>query len=205
MSDIAKEYLSQIAALATMVTICKGRVLSDSPDSLIINNVNYFTKSYLIMLCVYLESYIKECAYKYVLACKVAINQLKIPNNLILWSVRKNDKIKDTDLEFIDYDVHLTRDDIDDLLSANPFKTKKLLELAGIDFDSDNDLKRLVAETIHPVVAKRNDIIHHNDSASNISFDDILTWIEQFKIYIGHLDKLFCAQMLRLSSTSTSI
>lgn len=63
-----------------------------------------------------------------------------------------------------------------DEISANPYRTLKLFQSLGIDlskketFENNKDL-------VNTIVTKRNNIVHHNDTAADISFGDLKTYI----------------------------
>jgi len=44
-------------------------------------------------------------------------------------------------------------------------------------------------DLIATVVAKRNNVIHHNDSASDISFSDVVEYIDTFIRYMEGIDR----------------
>ena len=68
------------------------------------------------------------------------------------------------------------------MVSANYYKTMKTFERIGIDVESDSSIARY-KDFVSTTVAKRNDIIHHNDEASDLSLGDILRTIQTFKEY----------------------
>jgi hypothetical protein len=45
-------------------------------------------------------------------------------------------------------------------------------------------------ELINSIVNKRNNIIHHNDDASDISFSDLIANVDVFLEYMSSIDKL---------------
>ena len=59
-----KEYRLRFDKLIEIILSTNERIISGS-ESLFCDNVNFYTKTYLIMQCVYLESYIKEVAQDY--------------------------------------------------------------------------------------------------------------------------------------------
>ena len=71
-----------------------------------------------------------------------------------------------------------------------PHKTVELFKKLGIQDISKHPLLEANIEKIKLIVVKRNNIIHHSDSASDISFDDILVNIGFIKSYIENIDTI---------------
>lgn len=152
-------------------------------------NINFFVKSYLITLCTYLESYLSEAAEWH---CDRINNKLKaasLPHNFLLWRVKK--EFKDKELKYIDADLKVGKGEISDSLSGNPYKTIKIFSYLGLnligsaDFNSNKDV-------INSIVTKRNNIIHHNDDANDISLLDIKGYIDIFINYMQIIDNIIC-------------
>jgi hypothetical protein len=171
--------------LKTIIKQSEKRVIQDTPDELFLANINFFVKSYLISICTYLEAYLQDVAFEYANILDMQIKNIKIPHNFVYWRVLKD--IKDKDLDYKQLDLSVSRKDISENISANPYRTIKLFCYLGIDltksinFEQNKDL-------INTIVAKRNKIIHHNDKAADISFSDLLTYIEIFLKYIKSID-----------------
>ena len=80
--------------------------------------------------------------------------------------------------------IRIKRQDIDSYVSGNPYKTLRLLKKLGFDLEISQE--RL--ELIDSIVKKRNQIIHQNSDASDVSLSDILRYIEQVLEYMLILD-----------------
>jgi len=46
-----EEYAKLIRHLKTVILASQARVIQEAPDSLFIDNLNFFTKAYLVSLC----------------------------------------------------------------------------------------------------------------------------------------------------------
>ena len=92
--------------------------------------------------------------------------------------------IKDKHLNYSDISLPVTKKDIANEISANPYRTLKLFQLLGIDlakkenFESNKDL-------INTIVTKRNNIVHHNDTAADVSFGDLKAYIDVIVPYMA--------------------
>lgn len=184
--DIYKRYEFLYISLREIIKVSENRVLCELPDKLFIENVNFFVKSYLISICTYLEAYLQDKAYQYTIELDKRIKIANIPNNFVHWRINKAPK--DKDLEFKNLNLPIKKIEISEILSGNPYKTIKLFRYLGIDltasqnFDVNKDL-------ISAVINKRNSIIHHNDKAMDISFSDLLSYIDVFLLYIKGVEE----------------
>ncbi len=127
------EYKAQLTDLQKIVIDINNKVLSDSSDPFFINNLNYLTKSFLVTICAYLESFIKEITYTTIQNYNHRLNGLGIPTNLTKWAFNPKTKIDDKQLKFTELTFNIKKKDLDDHVSANPFKTIKLFKQIGID------------------------------------------------------------------------
>ena len=187
-AEILGRYTALFCDLEDIVKQTEKRITGDPPDSYFSSNVNFLTKSFLISLCCYLEAFLKEIANAYVLETQERIRAAKVPRNLLLWST--NREVKQSELKFDMFELSLTRKDIDAELSGNPFKTAKCLQLLGVDVSAVDEFKNS-KELVNTVVAKRNNVIHHNDTAVDISMGDILLYVGHFKRYMTSVDNAF--------------
>lgn len=172
-------------SLKEIIKASENRVLSEEPDELFLVNVNFFVKSYLINICTYLESYLQDIAFMYASEIGARLKKAEIPNNFVRWQIVK--EIKDKDLNFKNVDLSVDKKDITDNLSANPHKTIKMFQYLGIDLRSKEGFKNNKA-LVNSVVTKRNNIVHHNDKAMDVSFSDLLAYVEVFLIYMKSID-----------------
>ena len=184
-------YIEQYIKLAEIIETTNKRLLSDEPDKLIEENVNFFTKSFLVMMCAYLESYIKDALMVVIDDVNSKLNSTKIPHNLIKWTLNIEKEFKDNDSKFEQLKIKLKKKDLDDYISGNPVKTKDLFKKFGIQLDKCEKFNSQ-KDIVNSIVVKRNKVVHHNDDASDISNKDLNDFIEILKNYIENLDKEIC-------------
>lgn len=176
------QYTELFKSLKEVVNSSEQRVLADDPDSLFIDNVNFFVKSYLISVCSYLEAFLQDIAFMHSQAISSRVSSAQIPHNFLHWRLATG--IKDKHLNYNDISLPVTRKDIANEISANPYRTLKLFQMLGIDltrkegFENNKDL-------INAIVMKRNNIVHHNDTAADVSFGDLRTYIEVIVPYMS--------------------
>lgn len=181
---IHQKYQRLYTELKNLITETKQRVISEDPDRLFEDNLNFFNKSFMVVTCTYLESYLKEVC----LFCIDSVNRKLIsnplPHNLIQWSVLKN---KDKDSKFENFSLGIESEDVDSEISGNVGKTIALFSKIGINLIQVNDFHNH-KDTIAGIVTKRNNIVHHNDDASDVTFDDILGYIDSIILYMDCID-----------------
>ncbi|EPQ3664997.1 TPA: HEPN domain-containing protein [Pseudomonas aeruginosa] len=186
-SDILyKKYHSLFLSLRDIIRDSQKRVLEDPPDKLFSENVNFFTKSYLINVCTYLEAFLQELAFDIAEEICKRVNSAKIPHNFLYWKTAK--EIREKELNYREAYFSLTKKEISDELSANPYRTIKLFKFLGINLESEPGFKD-GKEVVGSVVNKRNNIIHHNDMANDISLSDIDSYIDLFIDYMSAISR----------------
>jgi len=181
-ASLYSQYEKLFESLKEVIGNSEERVLSDEPDPLFIDNVNFFVKSYLISVCSYLEAYLQDIAFKHSQTISSRVTDAKIPHNFLHW--RLNTGMKDKYLNYNYISLPVTKKDISEKISANPYKTLKLFQSLGIDlskkevFENNKDL-------VNNIVIKRNNIVHHNDKAASISFGDLKNYIDVIIPYMA--------------------
>lgn len=185
-----EKYEALLKTLKQIIEQSQARVLSEEPDIFFSDNVNFFVKSYLINICTYLEAYLQDIAFEYSQRVSERLKQAKVPHNFLYGKLAKD--IKEKELEYVDASYGYNKKELSDIISGNPYKTINAFRLIGIDLGSSKifvEHKNLVGT----IVNKRNNIIHHNDEASDISFSDLLTHIDLFLEYMFSIKELLSA------------
>lgn len=185
--ELYEKYASLLTTLKNIIAQSNTRVLSDSSDDIFSGNVNFFVKSYLINICTYLEAYLKDVAFEYSTRVSRRLTEAKIPHNFIYSKFSK--EIKERDLKYANSSVLYSKKDLSDIISGNPYKTINAFKLIGVDLNSSEKFlgHKSLIETI---VNKRNNIIHHNDDASDISFTDLIVHIDIFLEYMTSIEEV---------------
>jgi len=187
---IYNKYAALLRTLKKIIEETQVRVLMEEPDDIFSENVNFFVKSYLINICTYLESYLQDLALEYSDRITNRLKQAKIPHNFLYGKLAKD--VKDRDLKYVYASYAYTKKELSDIISGNPYKTINAFRLIGIDLGASEKFvehKSLVGT----IVNKRNNIIHHNDDASDISFSDLLVHIDVFLEYMLSIERLLSA------------
>jgi RiboL-PSP-HEPN len=155
--------------------------------SIIADNVNFFTKSFLISACAHLEVCIKEIVYDVANDIDSRLASVAVPASIIEWRFNQKKKNESAQTPAAFLAIKMTRKEVDDMVSGNVYKTKDTLALLGIELASQKDVWEEWKDSIQTIVTRRNNIVHHNDSASDISLGDIKGYIVLIVNYIDFI------------------
>jgi hypothetical protein len=195
-TKVFNNFEGKLEDLENTVKDCNQIIISDEPSSFVYENANFLTKSFLISLCGYLETYIKDVLEVLIIDYNDRISRENFPYNLVRWSIEyketSDSKVQNLlDKKKVRYEnlsIKLKKKDLDAFISGNPFRTKELFAMFGINLD-EVDYYNHRKDAVNQIVVKRNNILHHNDDASDLSNQDILQYIEEIKNYSKKLDE----------------
>ena len=171
--------------LEAMVQKTELAVISDAEAApLITNNVNFYTKSFLISACTHLEMCIKEIVFEIAKDIDSRLLFAAIPSSVIEWRLSQKKKADSSSPSSKLLSVNMTKKEVDDLVSGNVYRTKEALALVGIELAADKAQWESWKDSIQAIVTRRNNIVHHNDDASDLSLGDIRAYIKSIIYYI---------------------
>lgn len=175
--ELLQVYHSQFDGLKQVVRASADRSMKEPPDPLFYENQNVFVKSYLVSACSILEAFTQDIASEYMNEIQNRINSANLPHNFVSWVAGH----EGANLEFKPFTGSKVKKDISNMVSPNYWKTLKAFERIGIDISKPAviEFKDYVVLTIE----KRNKIVHHNDEALDLSFNDIIDAIDRFRSY----------------------
>lgn len=189
-----ESYILQLGKLRTIIDASNSRIIADPPDELIYDNANFFTKAFLVTMCAYLESYLKDVLMVVVDELNARLTTTKLPHNLVKWSFNLDKELKENELKYEQLKIGIKKKELDDFISGNPYKTKDLFKKFGIELEK-NSVFNSQKEEINSIVVKRNKILHHNDEASDVSNKDLTDNIAALTLYISNIDELICKHL----------
>jgi len=189
------KYRSLLSDLGGLILETEKRVVSENPDPLFYNNVNFYVKMYLTAICTYLEAYLQDIAFSIADTFNNKIEDAKIPKNFLMWAISRSADLKEKDQDINYFSGKISKKDIADSISPNPFKTISTFRMLGIDLMNCEEFRNNKSQ-IGSIVGKRNGIIHHNDKASDLSFSDLRTHIQICQKYIHAIDTYINAKEL---------
>lgn len=194
-TKVFKGFEEKLEDLRKTVNDCNIIIISEEPLGFVYENANFLTKSFLISLCGYLETYLKDALEILIIDYNDRITRENFPYNLIRWSIENKDKsdskvqslLDKKKARFEDLSIKLKKKDLDAFISGNPFRTRELFAMFGIELDSIEDFNEK-KDSINQIVVKRNNVLHHNDDASDLSNKDIIQYIDEVQDYCEELD-----------------
>lgn len=180
---ICNKYVGLYEDLKVILLESQERVVREDADIFFVGNVNFFVKAYMINLCTYLEAYLQDIAYFHSSLISARLKSAGIPHNFVYWKMVKGVGEKDKQLSFKNIQLSVSRDDVAVNLSANPGKTISFFRFLGLNLTASEGFNS-TKEVVGTVVGKRNNIIHHNDKAVDISFSDLISYVDIFILYM---------------------
>lgn len=152
-------YQSHLKTLKVIVKEAEEKLLEE--ETFVKNNVNFFTKSFLIISCAYLESYIKEVLIELAREINTRLTNRGIPHNYIRWRLNPDKEYKDMEQKCVDLNINLSNKDLDQHISGNPYRTQQLFLKFGINLHSVSEFNNR-KDIIQSIVNKRNKVVHYN-------------------------------------------
>jgi len=142
---------------------------------------------------------IKEIIFELANEIDARLSSISIPAAILEWrfNIKKKPELA---LAKSLLSVKMTKKEIDDLVSGNVYKTKDALALFGIDLGDEKDQWDFWKDAIQTIVTRRNNIVHHNDYASDISLGDIKIYIRKLIEYIDFIVNACLVQSFKLSA-----
>ena len=186
MLNLTKSFLDSLEEIKSQIDKTEKYILED--HDYFQEQVNFFTKSIIISICTHFEAFTKEIVKFTINHYSNKLKVIQIPSNLLLWDIEKNNyKEKDRDSKK-NHSLTINNDDIDYILSANPYRVKNALLRCGIDLDLSSIFKDNI-HIINSFVEKRNQIIHYNHGVSDISLGDLKYHLNSIFLVIIEIDK----------------
>jgi hypothetical protein len=189
-SPYLDNYIKTLDDLLALVKTTNQRVLQE--DEFFTQHINFYTKSFMVLMCTYLESYLKDILMWVFDNMNERLKNAKVPHNLVKWSLNPKQEWTEKDEKFSIFLLEIdkngrNRTALDDFISGMPYRTEPIFRKFGMNL-WENEIYREQKNGISQMVQKRNHITHHNDDASDIAFTDVLKNIELIKNYISNID-----------------
>jgi hypothetical protein len=199
----AKTFKDGLYALEAMVYQTEMAVIGDThTTTLITDNVNFFTKSFLISACAHLEMCIKELVFEISKDIDARLSSAAIPSSIVEWRLKKKSETSTAPKNLLS--VNMTKKEIDDLVSGNVYRTKEAFALVGIDLAVQKIKWESWKDSIQAIVTRRNNIVHHNNDASDLSLGDINIYIKSIIDYIDFIIQS-CHQQYFMGMTNINL
>lgn len=195
---------NKLKDLENTINDCNAILISDNPVSFIYRNANFLTKSFLISLCGYLETYLKDVLEILLAEYNERLKKESLPYNLVRWNIESKQNssgkvstlLEQKNCRYENFDIKIKKKDLESFISGNPFRTKSLFEMFGIDLNLSSHFN-CNKDIINTIVTKRNNVLHHNDEASDLSNDDVIQQLNEVKNYVLEIDKIVGSQITK--------
>ena len=187
-TKVLENYFLLFADLSNLIEKTNKLSVSEKTSDYFIDNVNFFNKSFTVLSCAYLESYLKDVGMLIIEEMNFRLKNNPVPHNLIKWYININKEFKKNETKYEFFSIDINKKNIDNEISGDIGRTINLFQKLGIDLNTNSEFENY-KDIIGAIVTKRNNIIHHNDEASDISFNDIIVNIELIKEYITIIDE----------------
>lgn len=185
---VADTYKKGLGELSLMVSATEKEVIHGTHGvSLVTDNINFFTKSFLISTCAHLEMCVKEIVFAIATDIDARLSSASVPLSIVEWRYNQKAKKEASKTNANCCAIGMSRKEVDDLVSGNVYRTKDALLLVGVDLASDVVLWESWKDLIQAIVTRRNNIVHHNDDASDLSLGDIRSYINSVIEYINFI------------------
>ena len=194
-SQYIESYYELLDDLKSFSNKTNSKLTEETPENYYIDNANFFTKSLIVLICAYLESYLKDISMHLIDHYNKILAANPITENIVKWGLQTNKEFKEKDYVFTPLKIKLKKKDIDEHISGNPFRTNSLFKKLGIELSKSEDFNNS-KDKINAIVVKRNKIVHHNDNASDVSLSDINENIDAVIKYIKIIDAEVMKQIL---------
>jgi len=184
---VAEVYKKGLAELDSIVSVTELEVISGRNNVLLqANNINFFTKSFLISACAHLEMCVKDVVFEVARDVDTRLTSASIPSAIVEWRLSQK-KRSDPASGSVRLSIGMTKKEVDDLVSGNVYRTKEALLLVGVDLAADVSAWEVWKDRIQTIVTRRNNIVHHNDDASDVSLGDVRSNIASILVYIDFI------------------
>lgn len=189
-SDVVAVCKNSLRELDAIVTTIEHEVLTRTDGiKLFTDHVNFFTKSFLITLCAHLEICIKDVVFSVAEDIDSRLSNAAVPVSILEWRYGPKSKKQDKGSSPSICEIGLSKKEVDDLVSGNVYKTRDALLLVGVDLAFDMAEWEIWKDLIQTIVTRRNNVVHHNDDASDLSFGDVKGYIKKVEEYLDFICK----------------
>lgn len=198
-SDELNDFINRLVELKLLIQEVNARTVQPNPDEIFSGNVNLFVRSFFVSACSTLEAYIQTVANLCASRVSAVLQDNPIPRNVVLWELgleaKKNLK------SYSQFEISKGKKEIEEMVSGNYYKTKIAFENLGVDVSSDQEFRDF-ADSISTRIDKRNQIVHHDDDASDVSFQDVIDAIDEFISYMKCIQRVVSSTSVFGSSAS---
>lgn len=194
-----KDGLRELEAMVKKTELAVIEGANTTP--LVTDNVNFFTKSFLISACAHLEMCIKEIVFELATDIDARLSMAAIPASIVEWRLTQKKRVETNSGDKPLLRVNMTKKEVDDMVSGNVYRTREALAIVGVELSDNKEQWESWKDSIQAIVTRRNNIVHHNDDASDLSMGDIKVHIQSIIKYIDFVVATCLTQKMSSSQT----
>lgn len=198
-AETFKDGLRELEAMVKKTELAVIEGANTTP--LVTDNVNFFTKSFLISACAHLEMCIKEIVFELATDIDARLSMAAIPASIVEWRLTQKKRVETNSGGKPLLRVNMTKKEVDDMVSGNVYRTREALAIVGVELSDNKEQWESWKDSIQAIVTRRNNIIHHNDDASDLSMGDIKVHIQSIINYIDFVVATCLTQKMPSSQT----
>lgn len=198
-AETFKDGLRELEAMVKKTELAVIEGANTTP--LVTDNVNFFTKSFLISACAHLEMCIKEIVFELATDIDARLSMAAIPASIVEWRLTQKKRVETNSGGKPLLRVNMTKKEVDDMVSGNVYRTKEALAIVGVELSDNKEQWESWKDSIQAIVTRRNNIVHHNDDASDLSMGDIKVHIQSIINYIDFVVATCLTQKMPSSQT----
>jgi len=135
-TKVLKNYFLLFADLNNLIEETSKRSISERTSDYFIDNVNFFNKSFMVLCCAYLESYLKDVGMLIIEEMNFRLKNNPVPHNLIKWYININKEFKKSETKYEFFSIDINKKNIDNEISGDIGKTINLFQKLGIDLET---------------------------------------------------------------------
>lgn len=198
-AETFKDGLRELEAMVKKTELAVIEGANTTP--LVTDNVNFFTKSFLISACAHLEMCIKEIVFELAADIDARLSMAAIPASIVEWRLTQKKRTETNSGGKPLLRVNMTKKEVDDMVSGNVYRTREALAIVGVELSDNKEQWESWKDSIQAIVTRRNNIVHHNDDASDLSMGDIKVHIQSIINYIDFVVAACLTQKIPSSQT----
>ena len=198
-AETFKDGLRELEAMVKKTELAVIEGANTTP--LVTDNVNFFTKSFLISACAHLEMCIKEIVFELATDIDARLSMAAIPASIVEWRLTQKKRVETNSGGKPLLRVNMTKKEVDDMVSGNVYRTREALAIVGVELSDNKEQWESWKDSIQAIVTRRNNIVHHNDDASDLSMGDIKVHIQSIINYIDFVVATCLTQKMPSSQT----
>ena len=111
-TKVLKNYFLLFVDFKNLIEETNKLSVSEQTSDYFIDNVNFFNKSFTVLSCAYLESYLKDVGMLIVEEMNFRLKNNQVPHNLIKWYININKEFKREDIKYEFFSIDINKNNM---------------------------------------------------------------------------------------------